>query len=67
MELSEILASLGDQAGYIVTLDPNSTCASPISDVVMAWAGTALDDVAPSLNSTEAAAGEPVPKAWSTW
>jgi hypothetical protein len=30
MELSEILASLGDQAGYIVTLDPNSKVQVPI-------------------------------------
>jgi hypothetical protein len=30
MELSEILASLGDQAGYIVTLDPNSKVQIPI-------------------------------------
>jgi hypothetical protein len=30
MELSEILASLGDQAGYIVTLDPNSKVRIPI-------------------------------------
>jgi len=31
MELSEILASLGDQAGYIVTLDPNSKVRIPIA------------------------------------
>jgi hypothetical protein len=30
MQLSEILASLGDQAGYIVTLDPNSKAQIPI-------------------------------------
>jgi hypothetical protein len=30
MQLSEILASLGDQAGYIVTLDPNSKVQIPI-------------------------------------
>ena len=29
MQLSEILASLGDQAGYIVTLDPNSKVQIP--------------------------------------
>jgi hypothetical protein len=32
MQLSEILASLGDQAGYIVTLDPNSKVKIPIGD-----------------------------------
>lgn len=31
MQLSEILASLGDQAGYIVTLDPNSKVKIPIA------------------------------------
>jgi hypothetical protein len=31
MQLSEILASLGDQAGYIVTLDPNSKVQIPIA------------------------------------
>jgi hypothetical protein len=31
MQLSEILASLGDQAGYIVTLDPNSKVRIPIA------------------------------------
>ena len=31
MELSEILASLGDQAGYIVMLDPNSKVRIPIA------------------------------------
>jgi hypothetical protein len=30
MQLSEILASLGDQAGYVVTLDPNSKVQIPI-------------------------------------
>jgi hypothetical protein len=30
LQLSEILASLGDQAGYIVTLDPNSKVRIPI-------------------------------------
>jgi hypothetical protein len=31
MELSEILGSLGDQAGFIVTLDPNSKVKIPMS------------------------------------
>jgi uncharacterized lipoprotein NlpE involved in copper resistance len=31
MELSEILGSLGDQAGFIVTLDPNSRVKIPMS------------------------------------
>jgi hypothetical protein len=42
MSLSDILGSLGDQAGYIVTLDPTSKVKIPISGVELEMAEPAI-------------------------